>query len=276
MNGDGSPRRIAGKSSKIVALARSLSQRDARVESKKFLAEGPQSVEYGLRAQQITSLLVTEHAFEQFAGTVATAEALGVEVYQMDDRTSRSIADTRTPQGIIGIAELPEQPVGAWNEGQYRFAVMLERSQDPGNVGTVIRTADAAGADLVILGPGSADPFSPKVVRASAGSVFGIETLSCERPLTEIAVAKKSGMRVLATAADGELSLFDPDALPEFGGAVLWVLGNEAIGLDAQTISACDRTVRIPIVGQAESLNVAAAAALCLYTTTRAKEVRVP
>jgi TrmH family RNA methyltransferase len=262
-------RQTAGKSSKIVALARSLNQRAGRVAVGKFLAQGPQTVEYGLRARQIEAVLFTEDGLLVFGDLERRAHDQAIAVYVIDERTSKVIAGTNSPQGVTAIATLP-QVVADRPDTKARFVVILEQAQDPGNVGTIIRTADAAGADLVILGPGSADPYGPKCVRASAGSVFGVRIAATDSPIAEIDAARLAGLSVLATAADGELSVFDDGALARFAPPVMWVFGNEARGLDPATREACDEAVSIPILGGAESMNVAAAAAICLFTSARA------
>ncbi len=259
---------VAGRSSKIVALARSLHQRKAREESGKLLAEGPQAVEYGLRAGQIEALLVTEDGLTIFGALVREADRQGVPVSIVDERTSKAVAGTNSPQGVTAIAALPRVLPSPFSAGP-SFVVLLEQAQDPGNVGTIIRTADAAGADLVILGPGSADPFSPKCVRASAGSVFGIDIVATSDPIAEIAAAKRAGLSILSTSADAAVSVFDTDSQPGFAPPVMWVFGNEARGLDEATQAACDVGVQIPIAGGAESLNIATASAVCLFTSAR-------
>ena len=252
-----------------MALARSLNQRTGRVAVGKFLAQGPQAVEYGLRARQIEAILFTDEGLRTFGDLERSAHNQAVSVYVIDERTSKVIAGTNSPQGVTGIATLPH-PVVGWVGTKARFVVMLEQAQDPGNVGTIIRTADAAGADLVILGPGSADPYGPKCVRASAGSVFGVQIAATDSPVAEIDAARSAGMSVLATAADGSVSAFDDGTLARFAPPVMWVFGNEARGLDSATREACDEAVKIPISGGAESMNVAAAAAVCLFTSARA------
>lgn len=254
-----------------MALARSLNQRSGRDAVGKLLAQGPQAVEYGLRARQIEAVLFTEDGLAAFADLERAAHEQALAVYVIDERTSKVIAGTNSPQGVTGIATLPP-PVLDWPASEARFVVLLEQAQDPGNVGTIIRTADAAGADLVILGPGSADPYGPKCVRASAGSVFGVQVATTDSPADEIDAARSAGLAVLATAADGALSVFDGGVLARFTPPVMWVFGNEARGLDPATIQGCDEVVTIPIVGGAESMNVAAAAAVCLFTSARATQ----
>ena len=267
LNDHEASRRAAGKSSKVVALARSLNQRAGRVAAGRLLAQGPQAVEYGFRARQVETVFFTQEGLGSFAAIEAEAHRQGIPVYLLDDRTSKSIAGTNSPQGITAIAYLPKERV---ERKPSQFVVLLEQAQDPGNVGTIIRTADAAGADLVLLGPGSADPYGPKCVRASAGSVFGVPVRTTDDVVLEIETAQAAGASVLATVGDGPMSVFDLQPVEVFARPVMWVFGNEARGLDPATRDVCDLSVTIPLAGEAESLNVAAAAAVCLFTTARA------
>jgi TrmH family RNA methyltransferase len=150
-----------------------------------------------------------------------------------------------------------------------RLVAVLHGVADPGNAGTVIRTADAAGADAVVLTAGSVDPYTGKCVRASAGSLFHLPVVTGVEADNAFPLLRATGLTVLATAADGTDDL---DRLADDGGLVgpvAWVFGNEAHGLPTDVLAAADRTVRIPIRGRAESLNLATAAAVCLFATAR-------
>jgi TrmH family RNA methyltransferase len=183
------------------------------------------------------------------------------------------MGDTVTPQGIVAIVargtgspvDLPASP---------RLVAVLDRCSDPGNAGTAIRTATAAGADAVVVSAGSVDIWSGKCVRASAGSVFQIPVLTEMSSVRAIAALRAAGCEVLATAADGEPDL---DTLADAGALAAptaWLFGNEAHGLSDELRAAVDRTVRVPLYGPAESLNLAACVAVCLYASARAQRRR--
>ena len=140
---------------------------------------------------------------------------------------------------------------------------------DPGNAGTVIRTSDAAGADAVVLTRGSVDPYGGKCVRATAGSLFHLPVVTGVSPGPTVAALREAGLTVFAAALDGT----DLETIPtaELGRPTAWLFGSEAHGLDPATAAAADRQVRVPIHGRAESLNLAAAAAVCLYASARAQ-----
>ncbi|MCT1997849.1 RNA methyltransferase [Brachybacterium muris] len=177
-----------------------------------------------------------------------------------------------TPQGAIAVARLPqEDPAAARSaiaalhgEGPLAVAVLHE-VRDPGNVGTLIRTADAAGADLVILTRTSADPYSPKAVRASVGSLFHLPVVTGAEIDDVLASLAQAGITAAATSGYAELDLFQAELPARIG----WLLGNEAHGLDQATLDAAPLAVRIPLAGRAESLNVHTAATVCLFETLR-------
>ena len=179
--------------------------------------------------------------------------------------------------GAIAVARLPEESAGAAlaavaalpAEGPLT-AVVLHEVRDPGNVGTLLRTADAAGADLVLLTRTSADPYSPKAVRAAVGSTFHLPVIAgADAPALLDALAGR-GITAAATSGYASTDLFDT-ALPE---RVAWILGNEARGLDEDTLAAAPLAVRIPLAGHAESLNVHTAATVCLFETLRRRRAR--
>jgi RNA methyltransferase, TrmH family len=194
-----------------------------------------------------------------------------VPVVLVDERVARTLGDTETPQGVVAVVQQPRHRLETVLAGRPRLVAMLCGVADPGNAGTVIRTADAAGADAVVLTRGSTDPYSGKCVRASAGSLFHLPVVTGVSTAQTVDALRESGMTVLATTLDGD-SIDDIEDV--LAGPVAWLFGNEAHGLDADVANSADRRVRIPIRGQAESLNLAAAAAVCLYATVRAQHTR--
>jgi len=148
---------------------------------------------------------------------------------------------------------------------------VLEAVNDPGNAGTVIRTADAAGADAVVLTDGSTDPHGGKCVRATAGSLWHLPVVSGAPLEQAVQALRAAGLTVLATTGAGEHDLDDLQDRDQLSGPTAWLLGSEAAGLSEQALALADRTVRIPLHGAAESLNLATAAAVCLYASARAQ-----
>jgi len=207
----------------------------------------------------------------------ATAEAIernaelltGCEVAEISAKDAAALSETVTPQGLVAVCELHQPSANEVLGRGPKLIVVLVEPNEPGNLGAIIRTADAAGADAVIL-DGGADPYNGKAVRASAGSIFHVPVVSCA---TEefLAGAHHAGMTALATTG---YAVADLDALVDDGTLArptAWLFGSEAHGLPDSVREAADLEVRIPIHGRAESLNLAAAAAVCLYASARAQ-----
>jgi RNA methyltransferase, TrmH family len=254
-----------------ITAARALLTRNGRSKASAFLAEGPHAVAEAVASSrhQVRELFVATDAESRHGSLIASAREGGAAVHVVSDRVLRLLRDTVTPQGVVAVITV--RPEAGEALAAARLAVLLDRVADPGNVGTVVRTADAAGADLVGLTPGSADVYSGKCVRASAGSLFHLPVVT-DLTVDHAAVAAgAAGCRVLATAADGESSLDDLIADDLLAAPTLWVFGSEAHGVSDTARAASDLVVRVPIYGSAESLNLAAAAAVCLYASARAQ-----
>jgi RNA methyltransferase, TrmH family len=255
-----------------VKAARRLLKRSFRAQDRAFLAEGGQAVREALaEPHRVRELFVTEPARRKHADIVDRALAHGVEVHQASGRVLAELSETVTPQGLVAVCEPIDVPLEVAVRAGARLAVVLAAIRDPGNAGTVVRTADAAGADLVVFCDSSVDPYNGKCVRASAGSLFHLPIVVGATVPDAIAVLRQRGFQVLAAdgAADDEL-----DGIERAGGlarSTAWIFGNEAWGLPATVAAAADRQVRVAIHGRAESLNLAAAAAVCLYSSARAQ-----
>jgi TrmH family RNA methyltransferase len=184
----------------------------------------------------------------------------------VDDRALASLSDAVTPAGVVALCRYVDVPVAEVVTGARLVAICAD-VRDPGNAGTVLRCADAAGADGVVLAGSSVDAYNPKTVRAGVGSLFHLPV--AVEPSAEAAVraAKDAGLTVLAADGAGEVGLYDAP----LDGPTAWLFGNEAWGPPAELAALADHRVAIPIHGRAESLNLSTAAALCLYESARAQ-----
>lgn len=263
-----------GPRSPRVKAARQLGKRAFRERGRLFLAEGPQAVREALRQPGVlTELFVTSQGAGRHPGLVAQAASQGIAVHEVSGEVMAELAQTITPQGLLGVCRFVDVPLsglltGRLAGGRPRLVTVLANVRDPGNAGTVMRTCDAAGADGVIFAAASVDPYNSKCVRSSAGSVFHLPMVA-GAPLTEaIAGLHEAGLQVLA--ADGSASIFlDGPGGPDLTRPTAWLFGNEAWGLPDDLLALADEVVAVPIYGQAESLNLAAAAAVCLYASAR-------
>jgi TrmH family RNA methyltransferase len=257
---------LTERSARIVA-ARKLTRRAGRDAAGAFLAEGRPAVAEALAdPDRVREVLATEAAAEASADLLAPA---AVPVRLMTEQAAASLSETVTPQGLVAVCALRDVPAESVLAAPPRLTVALAELADPGNAGTVLRTADACGAGAVVFGAGSADPYGGKVVRSSAGSLFHVDVVRSTPLAPLVAALRASGVTVLAADGGGEVAL--PELSGELAGPVLWLFGNEARGVPAELAELADARVRIPMRGRAESLNLAAAAAICLYTTQLAQ-----
>jgi TrmH family RNA methyltransferase len=246
---------------------RKLSRRSERSERRLFLADGPKAVQGALA---VPGCVVEVFATLDGAGLLPDAE-----VTVVDDRALASLSDSVTPAGVVALCRFVDRPLAHLLDPTVgetpRLVAVCADVRDPGNAGTVIRTADAAGVDAVVLAGQSVDLYNPKTLRASVGSAFHLPVAIEPDPADVVRRLQAAGLTVLATAGDGEISLHDADLTDILAGPTAWLFGNEAHGLPDDLAALADHRVSIPIHGRAESLNLATAAALCLYESARAQ-----
>ncbi len=254
-----------------VKAAQRLAKRAFRARERRFLAEGPQAVREAVASPgTVHELFVTRDALLRHPEIVAAAEQAGARTHLVSGEVMAAVSQTVTPQGLVAVCALLDQPLAALLATRPRLLAVLAHARDPGNAGTVVRAADAAGAGGVLLTGDSVDPYNGKCVRASAGSLFHLPVAVGGRVGDDLPALREAGLRVVA--ADGHASL-DLDEAVDGGlldAPTAWVFGNEAWGLPQETRDLCDDVVRVPIHGRAESLNLATAAAVCLYASARA------
>ncbi|MCH0543004.1 RNA methyltransferase [Streptomyces sp. MUM 203J] len=272
----GTPELISPRSPRVVA-ARRLAKRSFRGKERRFLAEGPQAVREAVAHRgpdgtpTLLELFTTTEAAARHTDIVDAARAAGARVHHASDAVIAELSQTVTPQGLVGVCGFLDSPFEEILQARPKLVAVLAHVRDPGNAGTVLRCADAAGADAVILTDASVDLYNPKSVRASVGSLFHLPVAVGVPVQRAVAGLKDAGARVLA--ADGA-GLDDLDAeldAGSMGGPTAWIFGNEAWGLPEETRALADAVVRVPIHGRAESLNLATAAAVCLYASARAQ-----
>ncbi|HYQ75992.1 RNA methyltransferase [Cellulomonas sp.] len=292
-----------------VRAVRALGTRSGRRRAGRYPVEGPQAVREVVRwaPRTVRDVYLTPEAADRYAEIVEDAEAAGLHLHLGDP----SVLDAMSPdaQGVLAVADLPEAarpaardevpvgPLGADALGAVlaarpRLVAVLAQVRDPGNAGTVIRVADAAGADAVVVAGDSVETTNPKVVRSTAGSLFHLPVVSGVSVGDAVEALRAAGLAVLAADGTGDLDLDDlQDAAAVAGAGVgadahaepaeraapadlraptAWLFGNEAWGLPPEDRDRADAVVRVPLRGRAESLNLGTAAAVCLYASSRA------
>ena len=254
-----------------VKSARQLAKRALRQRARSFLAEGPQAVGEALAAGDVvTQLFVTAAAQPRHADLIELAAGQGADVHLVSGEVMTELAQTITPQGVLAVCRFVDVPLADVPDGS-RLVVVLANVRDPGNAGTVLRTADAAGAGGVIFAGSSVDPYNSKCVRASAGSLFHLPVVTGIPVDEAVRVLRDRGLQVLAADGGATTTLDDLQSAGQLGRPTAWLLGNEAWGLPADVLDLADEAIAVPIYGRAESLNLAAAAAVCLYASARAQ-----
>ncbi len=263
---DGGP--FTPRTPRVVA-ARRLQRRRDRDQTRRFLAEGPQAVREALSGT-VHELFGTAAALQRYADLAAAAAAAGVPVSEVTDDGLAALAETVQPQGLVAVCEQLDVPLDVAMQHGPRLVAVLAEIRDPGNAGTVLRTADAAGAGAVVFAGDAVDPYNGKCVRASAGSLFHVDVVRESGTEAVVAACKAAGVRVLAATGYGDADLDDLADTGVLAAPTAWLFGSEAHGLPKHLLKAADLRVRVPIHGRAESLNLAAAAAVCLYASARA------
>jgi RNA methyltransferase, TrmH family len=243
--------------------ARKLSRRSWRDNVGHFLADGPKAVEGALLANLAREVFVNRKAAQTYAAWRAHTPKWTV----VADDALAALSESASTQGIVAVCEhipLATSEVLALS----RLAVICADVRDPGNAGTVVRTAEAAGADIVVFSGESVDVHNTRLVRASVGSVFRVPIAVVADTTAVIEASQSAGLVVLAAAGSGEVELFSTDELLQ--NRTAWLFGNEAWGLPTQVAARADHRVRIPMSGASESLNLATATAVCLYASAKA------
>jgi RNA methyltransferase, TrmH family len=255
-----------------VRTARRLLRRVARAEHRLFLAEGPQAVREALaRPGCVREVFAVPTAAQAHRDLSEAAAADGVAWLDVDEAALAALAETVHPQGVVAVCRFLDVPLVDVLTAAPALLAVCADVRDPGNAGTVIRCADAAGAGAVVLAGSSVDPYNGKAVRASAGSLFHLPLVLAPDAVDTVSRLHAAGFTVLAADGAGETDLDDAADGGLLDGRTAWLFGNEAHGLGVQLAKGADHRVRIPIHGRAESLNLATAAAVCLYASARAQ-----
>jgi TrmH family RNA methyltransferase len=267
-----SPELTDPRSARVRRLRR-LARRAFRAQERQFLVEGAQAVRESLVAAhdggaRVHEVLVTADAAARHPQLVELAGAAEVPVTLASASVLDVLSETVTPQGLVAVVDFLDVSIDVLIDRRPRLVAVLADVRDPGNAGSVIRAADAAGADAVIFAGDSVDPYNGKAVRASVGGLFHLPVVTGVSVDDALADLRSAGLAILVAEGSGSIDLDATDILDQ---RTAWVFGNEAWGVPADVAALADAAVRIPIYGRAESLNLATAATLCLYASARAQ-----
>lgn len=259
---------ISSNQNSLIKEIKALKIKKHREERKQFFIEGTRFVEEALKEKaNIANVLVSDKLVQSAEGKtlIAMMERENYKLYHLPDTLFKDISDTDNPQGILAVVNMESHGLHSILRDSNNFIVVLEAIQDPGNLGTIIRTADAAGATGIILSKGCVDVYNPKVLRSTMGSVFHVPICASEDLLQDLTHVKSKGIKVYAAHLKGKLNYYEVDSWSN--SAV--IIGNEAKGISEETAEAAHVLVKIPMIGRAESLNASVAAGLLIYEGLR-------
>ena len=249
-----------------------LKQKKYRTETGAFFAEGLRAVIEAVQFADLSELFFIKTEENKLTEIIKTAEEKGVRLYCVDEKVMAKLSDTKTPQGVLALIKMPEDSLQKLNPGTSSDnnapVIILDRVQDPGNLGTIIRTADAVGALGIILLEGCVDAFSPKVVRASMGSLFHLPVIQDVFPEEALTWCYRHGYEPAATALKNAQNMYKADLSKKMA----FIFGNEANGVAEELQAAAETRLFIPMAGQAESMNVAMAAGIILFEGLRQRK----
>jgi TrmH family RNA methyltransferase len=266
------PPRIAAASQGTLRATRRLLRRKDRQLARRFLAEGPQAVSEALaRPGTILELIVADDSLERHRDLIDRASSTGARTGVAPVPAVSELSATVTPQGLVAVCRMIDVSAVEALSGAPQLVVFCDQVRDPGNLGTVIRCADAFGADAVLVSRDSVDVYNAKVVRATTGSLFHLPVTIGVDLGEVITLAHDSGLQVCGADAAAPYTINDLAASGQLALPTMWVMGNEAWGLPPEHQSLLDRSVALPLYGRAESLNLSTAAAVFLYASATAQ-----
>ena len=260
---------ISSAQNPVIKEVKALKQKKYREETGMFFIEGIRFVEEALKEDiSIDKVLVSESLSDVNGGKeiLEKVNARGCEVFLLPHKLFMEVSDTTNPQGILAVLQEQKYKIEDIHDNR-NFFIILEGIQDPGNMGTIIRTADAVGATGVVLSKGCVDIYNPKVLRSTMGSVFHVPICFSENIFETLKDMKSRGIKVCASHLEGNCDYFDMD----ISDNIAVVIGNEANGISRQMKDYADILVKIPMVGKAESLNASVAAGILMYEVLRKK-----
>lgn len=253
---------ISSTKNPLIKEIKGLYRRRNRWQSKSFIIEGIKIIEEALENNVKLKYIIYSDRFLLNSEGESLIKNFNNKknIIKVTESVFKEISDTENPQGVLGIAEFIERDLEEIKELKRPSLLFLDAIQDPGNMGTIIRTADAFNIDGIILGEGCVDPYNPKVVRSTMGSIFRTPIYICNNTLDCLMNIKEMGINILATSLDGEL-LYNG----KFEDGFLCIIGNESRGVSKDILSLADNTIKIPMPGKAESLNAGVAASIIMY-----------
>jgi RNA methyltransferase, TrmH family len=258
---------LTQKSARVVAAVK-LQRHTGRRQAGRFLAEGPNLVEAAAARGLVDEVFATAAAVERHRQLLRD-----LPVTLVMEPAAKALSDTVTPSGLVAVCRIPDPRLDTVLTGTPQLIAIAVDLSEPGNAGTLIRIAHGMGAAAVVFAGHSVDPYNGKCLRSSAGSIFALPVITEPDTAGLLAEVRAAGLQIVATTLDGDTRLDDADAL--LAAPTAWVFGPESKGLPDDFAALADHRIVIPMSAGAESLNVAAAAAVCLYQSARVRRHRL-
>lgn len=254
---------IKSKDNDKIKYTKSLLKTKGRNKEKKFIIEGYRILTLALECDAKLEYVFINEDFENkkdHQELLHQLEQKNIKIYKTTNKLFLEMVDTENTQGILGVLKYKERDMVNNINDDDKFVLILDRIQDPGNMGTIIRTADSAGVDGIILLKGCVDIYNPKVIRSTMGSIFNMNIINTTQE-EAVDVLKKQGFSIVSSYLQTDNYYHQTT----YDGKIALVIGNEANGINEQLISESDKLIKIPIYGDAESLNAAISAAILMY-----------
>ena len=262
---------IKSQSNEKIKLVKSLYRKKNRIEKGLFIIEGEKIVEEALeKGYKLDSIYISETYSNCDRALLEKAREESCQVYIVEDRLFNDISDTETPQGILALAHLFYNNFTDIENFKGNFYILIDQVQDPGNMGTILRSADAFGVDGVIIRKGSVDIYNPKVVRSTMGSIFRTDLYYLDELEDLERVIEDFGLDLISTSLEGDADLKSMDL-----SEGLLSIGNESKGISKEIEALSKRLIKIPMIGEAESLNVGVASSIIMYEAMLQKSSKI-
>lgn len=247
----------------LIKEIKSLYRKKERIKNSSFIIEGIKIIQEAINYEYpIRNIIYTDRLLNTKDGMEFYESIIGLDnITYVPDNIFKEISDTENPQGILAIARFEYKTIEQIHKKEKLFLLLLDGLQDPGNMGTIIRTADAFNIDGIIITSGSVDPYNPKVVRATMGSIFRVPLYYTSDGLSELTSLRDKNIKIYSTSLEGSIPIYNAN----FKESIVLIVGNESKGVSDDYYSLSDKLIKIPMPGNAESLNAGVAASIIMY-----------
>lgn len=254
---------ITSSRNPLIKEIKSLYRKKERWNSKTFIIEGIKIIEEAIENNYpLKNIIVSDQLLDNAEGQQIFKRIKDDEnLVKVSESIFKEISDTENPQGILGVARFGLRDIDEIENYDNPFLLLLDQVQDPGNMGTIIRTGDGFNIDGIIITEGCVDPYNPKVVRSTMGSIFRVPLYKVPNGINALHSIKERGIRGYSTSLEGSIPIYNVD----FKEGFVLIIGNESKGVDKRLSTGADTLIKIPMPGKAESLNAAVASSIIMY-----------